>query len=105
MYSRKSFVKLINIRVILYAYADSLLITERKVHFIRQVKGNGTISVLNEEFDVGESLAYEYVWATIDTKQEQLKVYYQEKNAEEAGLIKIYEYKIGENVKRSGEKF
>jgi len=51
------------------------------------------------------SLAYEYVWATIDTKQEQLKVYYRDKNAEEASLIKIYEYKIGENVKRFEEKF
>jgi len=85
--------------------ADSLPITEGKVHFIRQVKGDGTISVLNEDFDVGESLAYEYVWATIDTKQEQLKVYYRDKNAEEASLIKIYEYKISENVKRFEEKF
>ena len=84
---------------------DSLSITEGKVHFIRQVKGDGTISVLNENFDVGESLAYEYVWATIDTKQEQLKVYYQEKNAEEADLIKIYQYMIGENVKRFKEMF
>lgn len=84
---------------------DSLPITEGKVHFIRQVKGDGTISVLNEDFDVGESLAYEYVWATIDTKQEQLKVYYRDKNAEEASLIKIYEYKIGEIVKRFEEKF
>jgi len=78
---------------------DSLPITEGKVHFIRQVKGDGTISVLNEDFDVSESLAYEYVWATIDTKQEQLKVYYREKNTEEAGLIKIHEYKISEYIK------
>ncbi len=62
--------------------ADSLPIREGKLHFIRQVKGDGTISVLNEDFDVSESLAHEYVWATIDTKQEQLKVYYREKNAE-----------------------
>ena len=41
------------------------------MHFIRQVGGDGTISVLNEDFDVGESLAYEYVWATIDTKDGQ----------------------------------
>ncbi len=75
--------------------ADSLPITEGKVHFIRQVKGDGTISVLNEDFDVGESLAYEYVWATIDTKHEQLLIYYREKNAKEAGIIKSYEYKIG----------
>ena len=70
------------------------------MHFIRQVEGDGTISVLNEDFDVGESLAYEYVWTTINTKQEQLKVYSREKNAEKAGLIKIHEYKICENIKR-----
>jgi hypothetical protein len=67
------------------------------------VGGDGTISVLNEDFDVGESLAYECVWATIGTKDGQLMVYYREKNVEEAGLIKIYEYKIGENVKRFEE--
>ena len=36
--------------------ADSLPITEGKVHFIRQVKGDVTISVLNEDFNVGELL-------------------------------------------------
>ncbi|MEA3295437.1 MAG: hypothetical protein U9P81_10840 [Euryarchaeota archaeon] len=85
--------------------ANSLPITEGKVHFIRQVKGDGTISVFNEDFDVVESLAYEYVWATIDTKQEQLRVYYQERNAEDAVLIKIFGYKIGENSKIFEEKF
>jgi len=34
------------------------------------VKGDGTINVQNEDFDVGESLVNEYVWATIDTKLE-----------------------------------
>ena len=34
------------------------------MHFIRWVLGDGTISVLNENFDAGDSLAYEYVWAT-----------------------------------------
>ena|GEM_PF-1289258 len=85
--------------------ANNLPITEGKVHFIRQVKENETISVLNEDFDVGESLAHEYVWATIDTKQRQSMIYYREKNEEEAGLIEIYDYKIGENVKIFEEKF
>ena len=85
--------------------ANNLPIIEGKVHFIRQVKENGTISVLNEDFDADKSLAHEYAWATIDTKREQLMIYYREKNEEEAGLIKIYEYKIGENVKRFEEKF
>jgi 5-methylcytosine-specific restriction endonuclease McrBC regulatory subunit McrC len=48
--------------------ANNLPIPEGKVHFIRQVKENGTISVLNEDFDVGESLVHEYVWATIRHK-------------------------------------
>ena len=34
-----------------------------------------------------------------------LMIYYREKNEAEAGLIKIYAYKIGENVKRFEEKF
>jgi len=84
---------------------NNLPITEGEVQFIRQVKENGTISVLNEDFDVDKLLAYEYVWATIDTKQEQLMIYYREKNADAAGLVKIHEYKIGENVKRFEEKF
>jgi len=41
----------------------------------------------------------------IQNREEPLMIYYREKNAEEAGLIKIYEYKIGENVKRFEEKF
>ena len=61
--------------------------------------------MLNEDDDFDKSLAHEYVWVTIDTRQRQLMIYYREKNAEEAGLIKIYEYKIGENVKRFEEKF
>jgi len=52
--------------------ADSLPITEGKVHFIRQVKGDGTICVMDEDFDVGELLGYEYVRATVDMKLEQL---------------------------------
>jgi len=48
--------------------ANNLPITEGKVHFIRQVKENGTISVLNEDFSVSESLAHEYVWATLRHK-------------------------------------
>jgi len=48
--------------------ANNLPITEGKVHFIRQVKENGTISVLNEDFSVSESLVHEYVWATLRHK-------------------------------------
>ena len=69
------------------------------MHFIRLVSENGTISVLNEDFSVDISSAHEYVWAAIDTKHEQLMVYYREKNAEEARLVWIHEYRIGGGVK------
>ncbi|CAD6491569.1 MAG: hypothetical protein CHKLHMKO_00157 [Candidatus Argoarchaeum ethanivorans] len=32
-------------------------------------------------------------------------IYYREKNEEKTGLVRIYEYKIGENVKIFEEKF
>ncbi len=77
---------------------NNLSLTEGKVHFIRQVKENGTISVLNWDFSIDKSLAHEYVWATVDTKHEQLMIYYRAKNAEAAGLVKVHEYKIDEDV-------
>ncbi len=81
--------------------ADSLPIIEGKVHFIRQVEGDGTISVLNEDFYVRKLFGYEYVQGIIDMKLEQLKGCYWEKKGEEAGLIEIYKYKIDENVSTS----
>jgi len=84
---------------------NNLPITEGKVHFIREVKEDGTINVLNEDFEVNKSLAYEYVWATIHTKQEQLMIYYRGQKAEKAGIIKIYEYKNDETVKEFVCKF
>jgi len=85
--------------------ANNLPITEGKVHFIRQVKGDGTISVLNEDFDVGESLVNEYVWATIDTKQGQLMIYYRGVDEEKAEVIKIYKYDVGESIEKFKDKF
>ncbi|RCV64209.1 hypothetical protein C5S53_09860 [Methanophagales archaeon] len=55
-----------------------LPITVGKVLFIRAVNENGTINILNEDFEVIKSLDYEYIWETIHTKQEQLMIYYRE---------------------------
>ncbi len=82
-----------------------LPITEGKVHFIRQVKEDGSISVLNEEFEADKSLAYEYTWTTIDTKRSQLLIYYRGKKEEKMSIIKMYEYKIDDTVKRFKETF
>ncbi len=61
--------------------------------------------MLNEDFDVDKSLAHEYVWATIDTTHERLMVYYREKNAEAAGLVKVHKYRIDEDVKEFEVRF
>ena len=74
-------------------------ITKGKVHFIRQVKKDGKISILNENFEVDISLAHEYVWTTIDTGKEQMMIYHREKKAVEVRLVKLYEYNINEEVK------
>ncbi len=48
--------------------ANNLPVTDGKVHFIRQAKEDGAISVLNEGNDFDKSLAYEYAWATLRHK-------------------------------------
>ncbi len=77
---------------------NNLPITEGKIHFIRQVKENGNIAVLNEDFFVDKSLSYEYVWTTIDTERKLLLVYYREKGSKKAKLVKFHKYKIDEEV-------
>ncbi len=57
--------------------------------------GHDAVSSLNL-IDVDKLLAYEYVWPTIDNR---------EKNAEVAGLAKVHEHKIGENVRGFEVKF
>ena len=84
---------------------NNLPLTEGKVHFIRKVNKEGTISVLNEDFKIDKSLAHEYVWATIDTKEQELTVYHREKKAESARLIKIHNYKIDEKVEPFDSEF
>ena len=83
---------------------NNLPITKGKTHFIRQVEKDGTVNVLNEDFLVDKSLAYEYVWTTINTKKQELLVYYHEKKAKEVRLVKIHKYKINEKVVSIGFK-
>ncbi len=61
--------------------------------------------MLNEDNDFDKSLAHEYVWATIDTTHEQLMIYYREKNADAAGLVKVHEYRIDEDAKEFEVRF
>ena len=84
---------------------NNLPLTEGKVHFIRKVDKEGIINVLNEDFNIDKSLAHDYVWATLNIKEEQLTVYHREKNANEARLVKVQRYKNDEDVKASDLDF
>jgi len=68
-----------------------------KIHFIRIVDSKGEVIVLNEHFHVGEEYIGEYVWATIDTKEQSLIIVY---NDEEMVVQKIrrFDYGINEDV-------
>ena len=59
---------------------NGLPLVTGKIHFIRIVDSKGRISVLNEFFDVGEEYIGEYIWATIETRNQLLTVLYNDKD-------------------------
>jgi len=68
-----------------------------KIHFIRIVDSKEEIFVFNERFRVGEAYIGDFVWATIDTREQSLVISY---NDEEMIVRKIkrFEYEIDEPV-------
>ena len=68
-----------------------------RIHFIRIVSSRGDITVLNEDFHVGEEYIGEYIWATIDTKGESLVILYNDEDLVVRN-IRRFEYLIDENV-------
>lgn len=66
----------------------SLPIAEGAISFIRRVRKSGRITILTETFDIDPELAWEYVYATIYTKEQVLKVLHKEH------LVKTFEYML-----------
>ena len=77
---------------------NPLPITAGRIHFIRKVKPDGTISVFNETWKVSKRLAGKYVWATIITHCRRLEIWYQRSAQHEWRLRKTYAYDIQETV-------
>jgi len=82
--------------------ADKRLpLTSGRVHFIRLVNSLGQISVLNESWIVdqeAEELVGEYVWATISTAEQRLRIYHQRAADAVRRLVVEYDYEIAEEV-------
>ena len=80
------------------ALPDPLPITQGRVHFIRHVDEHGDISLLNETWHIHRRLAGHYVWATIITHEQRLRVYHRRSSRHPARLIKEFPYPISEPV-------
>lgn len=79
---------------------DPLPLTAGRIHFIRRVDERGEIRILNERWKVSKRLVGEYVWATVDLKEQRLKIYYRKSERAQAKLIKQCDYCVAEPVKR-----
>jgi putative transposase len=84
---------------------DPLPITAGRIHFIRQVKPDGTITVLNESWKVGKRLAGKYVWTTLLTHCRRLEIWYQRSAHHPWRLLKNCVYDISETVARPKLEF
>lgn len=84
---------------------DPLPITAGRLHFIRKVKPDGTISVLNETWKVSNRLAGKYVWATVITHCRRLEIWYQRSALHDWRLLKTDAYEIPETVARLKPEF
>lgn len=93
-YTKRSFPK--NFR---FDPETELPITRGKIHFVRLVDEKGTVNILNESFYVNKELSFEYVWATIFTKEQKLNFYYQATKESKRNLIKTASYNLREPVK------
>lgn len=82
-----------------------LPITAGRVHFIRKVKPDGTIAVLNESWKVSKRLAGKYVWATVITHARRLEIWYQRSAQTHWRLLKTCAYDIPGTVAHLKSEF
>lgn len=82
-----------------------LPLTAGRVHFVRRVTADGTISFLGETWKVGQRLAYHYVWATVLTHCRRLELYHRRSVRAKWRRIKTYEYTFPETICRLRPEF
>lgn len=82
-----------------HAVPETLPITAGRVHFERLVDADGNIALLNETWHIDQRLAGQYVWATIVTHEQRLKIYHQRSAHESLRWLKTFRYEIGEPVR------
>jgi putative transposase len=84
---------------------EMLPITAGRIHFVRQVHADGTVTILNETWKVSKRLAGQYVWATLITHCRRLDIWYQRSVQHDWRLLKTYAYDLPEPVARLRPEF
>ena len=82
-----------------------LPITAGRIHFLRLVEPDGTIQVLNETWRITRRLAGKYVWATVVTHEQRLRVYYKRTAHSPVRLVKEFRYDLPEPVQPVSKRF
>jgi putative transposase len=82
-----------------------LPITAGRVHFVRRVAADGTISFLGERWSVSRRLAHEYIWATVITHCRRLELFHRRSARAKWQRIKACEYALPETVCRLRPEF
>jgi putative transposase len=82
-----------------------LPITAGRVHFLRRVQPDGTISILNEVWPVSKALAGHYVWATLTTQRRSLAIWFRRNATQDWRLIKHVDYDLDEPVRKRPSLF
>lgn len=80
------------------AIPERLPITTGRIHFIRLVSAEGTLTLLNEPWRVGKHLAGQYVWATACTHRQTLSLYHRCAAGRPMRLVRTYAYPLSEPV-------
>jgi hypothetical protein len=84
---------------------EPLPITAGRVHFIRPVAPDGTLTLLNETWPVGKRWAGKYVWATITTHTRRLDIWYQRSIQHDWRWLKSFAYALPEPVAHRATAF
>ena len=52
-------------------------VRQGRIHLLRFIQSNQLLDIFNERFQVGKSLVYEYIKATIIVKEQKIKIFHQ----------------------------
>jgi len=84
---------------------DPLPIYAGQIHAVRRVDETGYVRFLNEPVRVGKRFAGRYVWFTLDTRHQQLTIWYQPSAEADWCQLKVRDYPLEESVLPVPRKF